>query len=109
MIVQAQMNDPDVQRRINNPEFSIATDGAILYNGRLCVPNDVELKHLIMSESHKSGFSIHPGSTKMYQDLKRNFWWPNMKTEIAEFVSRYVVCQQVKIEHQKPAGLLQPL
>ncbi|MCI69735.1 DNA/RNA polymerases superfamily protein, partial [Trifolium medium] len=45
----------------------------------------------------------------MYQDLKENFWWPNMKTEIAEFVSHCVVCQQVKIEHQKPAGLLQPL
>ncbi|MCI51662.1 retrotransposon protein putative Ty3-gypsy subclass, partial [Trifolium medium] len=51
-------------------------------------PNDVELKRLILSETHKSGFFIHPGSTKMYQDLKRDFLWPNMKTEIAEFVSR---------------------
>ncbi|MCI61041.1 hypothetical protein A2U01_0082297, partial [Trifolium medium] len=49
MIVQAQMNDPDLQRRIGNPEFSIATDGAVLYNGRLCVLNDVELKRLILS------------------------------------------------------------
>ncbi|MCI61121.1 hypothetical protein A2U01_0082377, partial [Trifolium medium] len=48
MIVQTQMNDPELQRRINNPEFSIATDGAVLYNGRLCVPNDVELKRLIL-------------------------------------------------------------
>ncbi|MCI36721.1 pol protein, partial [Trifolium medium] len=49
MIIQAQMNDPDLRRRINNPEFSVATDGAILYNGRLCVPIDVELKRLILS------------------------------------------------------------
>ncbi|MCI22861.1 hypothetical protein A2U01_0044039 [Trifolium medium] len=92
MIVQAQANDPDLQRRVNNPEFSIAADGAILYSGRLCVPNDVELKRLILSEAHKSGFSIHSGSTKMYQDLKKNFWWPNMKTEIAEFVAHCIAC-----------------
>ncbi|MCI80790.1 hypothetical protein A2U01_0102061, partial [Trifolium medium] len=55
MIVQAQMNDPVLQSRIGKPEFSVATDGAILYNGRLCVPNDVELKHLILNEAHKSG------------------------------------------------------
>ncbi|MCI55897.1 hypothetical protein A2U01_0077148, partial [Trifolium medium] len=53
MIVQAQVNDPDLQRRINNPEFSVAVDGAILYSGRLCVPNDVELKRLILTEAHK--------------------------------------------------------
>ncbi|MCI32321.1 hypothetical protein A2U01_0053534, partial [Trifolium medium] len=52
-IVQAQMDDPDLQRRINNPEFFIATDGAIHYSGRLCVQNDVELKRLILSEAHK--------------------------------------------------------
>jgi hypothetical protein len=108
-IVQAQMNDPDLQKRVDNPEFSVAADEAILYEGRMCVPNDPELKRLILSEAHKSGFSIHPGSTKMYLDLKRDFWWPSMKTEIAEFVARCIVCQQVKIEHQKPAGLLQPL
>ncbi|MCI56073.1 hypothetical protein A2U01_0077324, partial [Trifolium medium] len=62
MIIQAQMDDLDLQRRTGNPEFFIATDGAILYNGRLCVPNDVELKSLILGEAHKSGFSIHPGS-----------------------------------------------
>ncbi|CAJ2628780.1 unnamed protein product [Trifolium pratense] len=109
MIVQAQISDPDLQRRIGKPEFSVSADGAILYEGRLCVPNDTELKQLILSEAHKSGFSIHPGSTKMYHDLKKDYWWPGMKTEIAEFVARCIVCQQVKIEHQKPAGLLQPL
>jgi hypothetical protein len=108
-IVQAQRSDMDLQRRLNNPEFSIASDGAMLYEGRLCVPKDDELKRLILDEAHKSGFSIHPGSTKMYHDLKQNYWWPNMKAGIADFVSRCLVCQQVKIEHQKPGGPLQPL
>jgi hypothetical protein len=74
-VVQAQQDDVELQKRVNHPEFSIATDGAILYEGRLCVPQDDELKQLILEEAHKSGFSIHPGSTKMYRDLKENYWW----------------------------------
>ncbi|GAU39806.1 hypothetical protein TSUD_219810 [Trifolium subterraneum] len=108
-IGSAQEKDMDLQRRIGKPEFTVADDGVIQFGSRICVPNDAELKRLILEEAHKSGFSIHPGSTKMYHDLKKNYWWPNMKTEIAEFVSRCIVCQQVKIEHQKPAGPLQPL
>ena len=64
---------------------------------------------MILEEAHKSSFSIHPGATKTYQDLKRDYWWPGIKTEIAEFVVRCIICQQVKIEHQRPAGLLEPL
>ncbi|GAU31786.1 hypothetical protein TSUD_22320 [Trifolium subterraneum] len=109
MIARAQVYDDELQKRIGKPEFSVAEDGVIQFGGRICVPNNKELKRLILEEAHKSGFSIHPGSTKMYHDLKKNQWWPNMKAEIAEFVSRCIVCQQVKIEHQKPAGPLQPL
>ncbi|GAU10603.1 hypothetical protein TSUD_418240, partial [Trifolium subterraneum] len=108
-ISSAQEKDVDLQRRIGKPEFTVADDGVIQFGNRICVPKDADLKRLILEEAHKSGFSIHPGSTKMYHDLKKNYWWPNMKTEIAEFVSRCIVCQQVKIEHQKPAGPLQPL
>ncbi|GAU35508.1 hypothetical protein TSUD_155390 [Trifolium subterraneum] len=108
-INSAQEKDVDLQRRIGKPEFTVAEDGVIQFGNRICVPNDADLKRLILEEAHKSGFSIHPGSTKMYHDLKENYWWPNMKTEIAEFVSRCIVCQQIKIEHQKPAGPLQPL
>ncbi|GAU49453.1 hypothetical protein TSUD_407400 [Trifolium subterraneum] len=108
-IGSAQEKDLDLQRRIGKPEFTVADDGVIQFGSRICVPNDAELKRLILEEAHKSGFSIHPGSTKMYHDLKKNYWWPNMKNEIAEFVSRCIVCQQVKIEHQKPAGPLQSL
>ncbi|GJS63070.1 putative reverse transcriptase domain-containing protein [Tanacetum coccineum] len=59
-----------------------------------------------MNESHKSKYSIHPGSDKMYQDLKKLYWWPNMKAEIATYVSKCLTCAKVKAEHQKPFGLL---
>nr|GEU43970.1 putative reverse transcriptase domain-containing protein [Tanacetum cinerariifolium] len=64
-------------------------------------------RDMIMHESHKSKYSIHPGSDKMYQDLKKLYWWPNMKADIATFVSKCLTCAKVKAEHQKPSGLLQ--
>jgi len=69
----------------------------------------LELKRQILDEGHRSSLSIHPRANKMYQDLRRLFWWPGMKKEIAEFVYAYLVCQKSKIEHQKPSGLMQPL
>ena len=62
-----------------------------------------------MKEAHETPLSIHPGSTKMYQDLKQTFWWTRMKHEIARFVNECDVCRCVKAEHQRPAGVLQPL
>jgi len=62
-----------------------------------------------LDEGRRSSLSIHPVATKMYQDLKRLFWWPGMKNEIAEFVYACLVCQKSKIEHQKSSGLIQPL
>ncbi|GJR72552.1 putative reverse transcriptase domain-containing protein [Tanacetum coccineum] len=60
-----------------------------------------------MLESHKSKYSIHPGSDKMYHDLRKLYWWPNMKADIATYVSKCLTCAKVKAEHQKPSGLLQ--
>ncbi|GJW89268.1 putative reverse transcriptase domain-containing protein [Tanacetum coccineum] len=60
-----------------------------------------------MLESHKSKYSIHPGSDKMYHDLRKLYWWPNMKVDIATYVSKCLTCAKVKAEHQKPSGLLQ--
>jgi hypothetical protein len=91
------------------PGFSIDQDGVLWYNGRLYVPNIEELKQLILKEAHDTPYSIHPGGTKMYQDLKEQFWWHGMKREIAFYISRCDVCQHVKAEHQRPTGLLQPL
>ena len=64
---------------------------------------------MILNEAHSSRMSVHPGSNKMYNDLKRQFWWPGMKRDISEFVSRCLICQQVKAEHQVPSGLLQSI
>ncbi|GJY17961.1 putative reverse transcriptase domain-containing protein, partial [Tanacetum coccineum] len=64
------------------------------------------LDALIMHKSHKLKYSIHPGSDKMYQDMKKLYWWPNMKAEIATYVSKCLTCAKVKIEYQKPSGLL---
>ena len=76
---------------------------------RLYVPNDETVKQMVLREAYESKFSIHSDSTKMYQDLKHLYWWPNMKREIAEYVSKCEICQQVKVEHQRPAGPLQSL
>ncbi|TYK04587.1 ty3-gypsy retrotransposon protein [Cucumis melo var. makuwa] len=114
-IIDAQSNDPYLVEKRGLAEagqaveFSISSDGGLLFQRRLCVPSDSAVKTELLSEAHSSPFSMHPGSTKMYQDLKRVYWWRNMKREVAEFVSKCLVCQQVKAPRQKPAGLLQPL
>ncbi|KAL0556280.1 hypothetical protein IC582_004792 [Cucumis melo] len=114
-IIDAQSNDPYLVEKRGLAEagraveFSLSSDGGLLFERRLCVPSDSAVKTELLSEAHSSPFSMHPGSTKMYQDLNRVYWWRNMKREVAEFVSRCLVCQQVKAPRQKPAGLLQPL
>jgi hypothetical protein len=111
----AQAGDPHLQKmklmvESGAPsEFCIHEDGSLRFGNRLCVPNDPDLKEEILSEAHNTGYTVHPGGTKMYRDLKGTFWWNNMKREIAGYVARCLVCQQVKIEHQRPGGLLQPL
>ncbi|XP_060170798.1 uncharacterized protein LOC132601749, partial [Lycium barbarum] len=79
-------------------------DGTLRYRGRLCVPDVDGLRERIMSEAHNSRYSIHPGSTKMYHDLKEIYWWNDMKKNVADFVAKCPNCQQVKAEHQRPDG-----
>ncbi|GJR78742.1 putative reverse transcriptase domain-containing protein [Tanacetum coccineum] len=81
-------------------------DGTMCLKNRSWIPLFGDLRALIMHESHKSKYSIHPGSDKMYQDLKKLYWWPNMKAEIATYVSKCMTCAKVKAEYQKPSGLL---
>ncbi|GJS65788.1 pol protein [Tanacetum coccineum] len=78
-------------------------------DSKLCVHDDPTLLEAVLSEAHSSPFFIHPGSTKMYGDLKQNFWWNGMKQEVATFVEKCLKSQQVKIENQRASGLLQPL
>ncbi|GKB24362.1 putative reverse transcriptase domain-containing protein [Tanacetum coccineum] len=81
-------------------------DGTLCLNNQSRIPYFGDLRALIMHESHKSKYSIHPGSDKMYQDLKKLYWWPNMKAEIATYVSKCLTCAKVKVEYQKPSGFL---
>jgi hypothetical protein len=91
------------------PGFTIDEAGVLWYKERLCVPSDSDLKQVILQEAHDTLYSIHPGGTKMYQDLKEQFWWHGMKREIGSYIAKCDICQRVKAEHQRPAGLLQPL
>ncbi|GJZ71342.1 putative reverse transcriptase domain-containing protein [Tanacetum coccineum] len=81
-------------------------DGTLCFNSRIWLPCYGDLRTVIMHESHKSKYSIHPGSDKMYQDMKKLYWWPNMKANIATYVSKCLTCAKVKAKHQRPLGLL---
>ena len=79
------------------------------FRGRLCVLNHDRIREEVLGECHRSKFFIHPTSNKMYRDMKRQYWWKGMKRDVARYISKCAVCQQVKIEHQRPGGLLQSL
>ena len=72
-------------------------------------PWELEIAEADLEKDHKSHLSIHPGTTKMYKDLKQSFWWTGMKTDVADFVTSCLVCQKAKIEHQRLRGTLQQL
>src|SRR4051812_20319252 len=88
--------------------YRIDDRDTLFFEDRIMVPKG-DLRKVIMNEAHNSLLSIHPGSSKMYHDLKQSYWWTRMKREIAQFVNECDVCRRVKAEHQRPAGLLQPL
>jgi hypothetical protein len=93
----------------NGLDFREDAEGVVWFKDRLCVPDITSIRELILKEAHEIAYSIHPGSEKMYQDLKKRFWWYGMKREIAEYVARCDSCQRIKAEHQRPTGLLQSL
>ncbi|GJW22864.1 putative reverse transcriptase domain-containing protein [Tanacetum coccineum] len=95
--------DPEKLRTEN---LEPRADGTLCLNGRSWLPCYSDLRTVIMHESHKSKYSIHPGSDKMYQDMKKLYWLPNMKADIATYVSKCLTCAKVKAEHQRPSGLL---
>ncbi|XP_024013310.1 uncharacterized protein LOC112087599 [Eutrema salsugineum] len=86
-----------------------ADNGTYMYRNRVCVPMNDELRREVLSQAHQSKFSIHPGNTKMYQDLKRYYHWSGMKRDISAWISQCATCQQVKAEQMAPSGLLQNL
>ncbi|GJY33490.1 putative reverse transcriptase domain-containing protein [Tanacetum coccineum] len=95
-----------IRRDIPKERLEPRADGTLCLHSRSWIPCYGDLRSVIMHESHKSKYSIHPGSEKMYQDVKKLFWWPNMKADIATYVSKCLTCARVKAEHQRPSGLL---
>ncbi|GJT37590.1 putative reverse transcriptase domain-containing protein [Tanacetum coccineum] len=95
-----------IKKYIPKEKLEPRADGILCLNGRSWLPCYGELRIVIMHESHKSKYSIHPGSDKMYQDMKKLYWWPNMKADVATYVSKCLTCAKVKAEHQRPSGLL---
>ena len=114
-VLEAQKSDEKISiivsqnREGKETEFLVNEDGSLYYRDRVCVPNDDELKKSILDEAHSGFFAMHPGSTKMYHDLKTSYWWSRMKRDVSEFVTKCMMCQKVKEEHQVPSGLLQPI
>ncbi|GJY28825.1 putative reverse transcriptase domain-containing protein [Tanacetum coccineum] len=95
-----------IRKDIPKEKLEPRADGTLCLNGRSWLPCYGDLRTVIMHESHKSKYSIHPGSDKMYQDMKKLYWWPNMKANIATYVSKCLTCTKVKAKHQTPSGLL---
>ncbi|GJS25941.1 putative reverse transcriptase domain-containing protein [Tanacetum coccineum] len=102
-ILVENSKDPE---KLRTEKLEPRADGTMCLNGRSWLPCYGNLRTVIMHESHKSKYSIHPGSDKMYQDMKKLYWWPNMKANIATYVSKCLTCAKVKAEHQRPSGLL---
>ncbi|GKB67900.1 putative reverse transcriptase domain-containing protein [Tanacetum coccineum] len=94
-----------IRKDIPKEKLEPRADGTLCLNGRSWLPCYGDLRSVIMHESHKSKYSIHPGSKKMYQDMKKLYWWPNMKDDISTYVSKCLTCVRVKAEHQRPSGL----
>ncbi|GJU88313.1 putative reverse transcriptase domain-containing protein [Tanacetum coccineum] len=95
-----------IRRDIPKERLEPRANGTLCLHGRSWLPCYRDLRSVIMHESYKSKYSIHPGSEKMYQDVKKLYWWPNMKADIATYVSKCLTCARVKAEHQRPSGLL---
>jgi hypothetical protein len=114
-IIDAQRNDEGmkhIHEKIKAGKanyFREDDQGVVWFNNRIVVPKNDEIRQQILDEAHLSRYSIHPGSTKMYHDLKQHYWWTKMKIEIARYVVRCDTCRRVKAIHMKTAGPLQSL
>ncbi|KAJ9557909.1 hypothetical protein OSB04_012523 [Centaurea solstitialis] len=109
--VEAVKVENQKRERIKGQLAQLVTDGRgiLTRSGRVWVPASCEARQTLLDEAHKSKFSIHPGATKMYRDLKTDYWWLGMKRDVAHYVEKCLTCLRVKAEHQRPHGKLQPL
>jgi hypothetical protein len=81
----------------------------VRYKNRLVVSNSDEFRRKILDEAHSSKLSVHPGSNKMYHDLRQLYWWTNMKQDITRYIIECDICGRVRADHLHTPGLLQPL
>ncbi|GJZ27364.1 putative reverse transcriptase domain-containing protein [Tanacetum coccineum] len=95
-----------IRKDIPKEKLEPRVDGTLCVNGRSWLPCYSDLRSVIMHESYKLKYSIHLGSEKMYQDMKKLYWWPNLKANIATYVRKCLTCARVKAEHQRLSGLL---
>ena len=97
-MIEAQRDENHLQAGFREAEsdvpghFTLSTDNALMYRRRLCVPLGSTFTKELLEKAHSSIFSVHPGSTKMYKDLRQHYWWPGMKHEIADFISKCLTC-----------------
>jgi hypothetical protein len=99
-IVDLQLSSKEFKEmKRRNHEFRVDNFGVMYFKDQLYVPNDEELKKKILDETHKSRYTIHPGETKMYQDLKKVLLWPGMNKYVRRCVLACLTCQKVKAKH----------
>ena len=115
-VIELQRQDADilsirdrVRSGTSDEGWTMHSDGSLWYMGWVVVPQSEDLREKILKEFHCSRFTAHPGGTKMYHDLRHQYYWSGMKKHVGDFIRRCLTCQQVKAEHQRPAGILQPL
>ena len=115
-VIESQGQDTEVvsiwdrvRSGMGDEGWAIHTNGSLRYKGRVVVPQLIGLREEILREFHCSHFAVHLGGTKMYQDLRCQYYWSGMKRQVGDFVRRCLICQQVKDEQQRPTGLVQPL
>ena len=111
-VLEAQKEDEKIAAVINQigngkeVEFTVNENGVWYYKDWVCVPDCNDLRKSILEEAHNGSFSIHPGSTKMYRDLKMSFWWSEMKRDVSEFVTKCLVCQKSKGRASSSFGII---
>ena len=89
--------------------YCVDDEGLLRRQNKIVVPSVPELRRSLLEKAHASSYAMHPGITKMYHDLRELYWWEGVKKDIVEYVMKCLTCQQVKVEHRRPAGKLQSL
>ncbi|XP_041016167.1 uncharacterized protein LOC121258690 [Juglans microcarpa x Juglans regia] len=99
----------EIEKNEGPEGFTLKNDGLLYYKGQRVIPAGQEIKDKILWEAHQTPYTTHPGTTKMYHDLKQHFWREGLKKDVVDYVNRCSICRTVKAENQRPAGDLQSL